>query len=158
VRRVYLGEATDAPEGWDHLRTVIRVESQTLDAQGRQLAYENRYFVSSLARDRLTAAQWMHVIRAHWGVETTHQILDTALLEDDHPWIESNPRAAYVLAVLRRIAYTMLALFRSVTQRSELRRAVPWKHLLQDIFLTLVTLPPEHLLGLRRRACLPARA
>jgi len=158
VRRIFLGEATDAPEGWDHLRTVLRVESETLDAQGRRLAYENRYFISSLARDRLTAAQWMSVIRRHWGVETTHQILDTALLEDDHPWIESNPRAAYVLAVLRRIAYTMLALFRSVTQRSELRRAVAWKHLLQDIFLTLVTLTAEHLLGLRRRACLPARA
>jgi hypothetical protein len=91
VRRIYLGEATDAPEGWDHLRTVIRVESETLDARGRRLAYENRYFISSLARDRLTAAQWMSVVRGHWGVETTHQILDTALLEDDHPWIESNP-------------------------------------------------------------------
>jgi hypothetical protein len=158
VRRIYLGEAMDAPEGWDHLRTVIRVESETLDARGRRLAYENRYFISSLARDRLTAAQWMSVIRGHWGVETTHQILDTALLEDDHPWIESNPRAAYALAILRRIAYTLLALFRSVTQRSALRRAVPWKHLLQDIFLTLVTLAAEHVRDLRRRACLPARA
>jgi hypothetical protein len=92
-----------------------------------------------------------------WCVETAHQILDTALLEDDHPWIESNPRAAYALAVLRRIAYTMLALFRSVTQRSELRRAVPWKHLLQDIFVTLITLASEHLAGLRRRRLLSVR-
>jgi hypothetical protein len=157
VRRIYLGEATDAPEGWDHLRTVIRIESETCDARGQQLAHENRYFICSLARDRLTAEQWMRIIRAHWGVETTHQILDTALLEDDHPWIESNPRAAYALAVLRRIAYPMLALFRSVTQRSELRRAVPWKHLLQDLFVTLVTLCAEHLAGLRRRRSLPAR-
>ena len=67
----------------------------------------------------------MRIIRNHWGVELNHQTLDVALLEDDHPWIEQNPRAAYALAVLRRIAYTLLALFRSVTQRSELRRAVP---------------------------------
>jgi hypothetical protein len=103
------------------------------------------------ARDRLTAAQWLRIICAHWGVELTHQILDTALLEDDHPWIESNPRAASALAVLRRIAYTMLALLRSVSQRSELRRAVPWKQLLQDSFVTRVTLASEHLARLRRR-------
>jgi hypothetical protein len=158
VRRIYLGEATDAPQGWDHLRTVLRVEAEKLDAQGRRLSCENRYFICSLARDRLTPEQWLHVIRGHWGVETSHQILDTALLEDDHPWIESNPRAAYALVVLRRTAYTLLALFRSITQRSELRRAVPWKHLLQDIFLTLVTLSDEHLLHLRRRTPLPALA
>ena len=97
----------------------------------------------------------MRIIRNHWGVELNHQTLDTALLEDDHPWIEQNPRAAYALAVLRRIAYTLLALFRSVTQRSELRRAVPWKHLLQDVFVALVTLADSHVRGLRRRPRIP---
>jgi hypothetical protein len=158
VRRIYLGEATDAPEGWDHLRTVVRIESETLNLRGAKLKYENRYYISSLSRDRLTPEQWMRIIRGHWGVETTHQVLDVALLEDDHPWIESNPRAAYALAVLRRIAYTMLALFRGVTQRSEVRRAVPWKHLLDDIRLTLATLTTEHVLNLRRRTFLPAPA
>jgi len=158
VRRSYLGEATDAPEGWDHLRTVVRIESETLNLCGVRLKHENRYYISSLSRDRLTPEQWMRIIRGHWGVETTHQVLDVALLEDDHPWIESNPRAAYALAVLRRIAYTMLALFRGVTQRSEVRRAVPWKHLLDDIRLTLATLTADHVLGLRRRTLLPAPA
>ena len=49
----------------------------------------------------------------------------------------------------------MLALFRSVTQRSELRRAVPWKHLLQDVFVALVTLADSHVRGLRRRPRIP---
>jgi hypothetical protein len=158
VRRIYLGEATDAPEGWDDLHTVIRIESETLNLRGTRLEYENRYYISSLSRDRLTPDQWMRVIRRHWGVETTHQILDTAFLEDDYPWIKANPRAAYALAVLRRIAYTMLTLFRGVTQRSEVRRAVPWKHLLDDIRLVLATLSPEHVLDLRRRAIPPAPA
>ncbi|MCK6537619.1 MAG: hypothetical protein L6Q84_32000, partial [Polyangiaceae bacterium] len=35
--------------------------------------------------------------------------------EDDHPWIEQNPRATVVVMVLRRIAYTLLSLWRSVT-------------------------------------------
>jgi hypothetical protein len=51
---------------------------------------------------------------------------NTAALEG---WeIEAHPRAALVGAVLRRIAYTLLSLFRSVTQRSDERRNVPWKH------------------------------
>ena len=95
--------------------------------------------VSSLPRSRLTAEQWLLVLRRHWGLETAHQILDSAFEEDDHPWIESSPRAALVVATLRRIAYTILTLFRSVTQRSDLQRAVPWKALMRDVLFALVT-------------------
>jgi hypothetical protein len=97
----------------------------------------------------LTAQHWLLVIRRHWGVETTHQILDTAFAEDDHPWIETNPRAALVVAILRRIAYTILTLFRSITQRSDERRAVPWKTLIEDVFFALVTTTDQQLAGLR---------
>jgi hypothetical protein len=152
VRRLYLGPCTAEPEGWTHLRTVLRIESETFDAHGNRVAHENRYFISSLATDRLSPEQWMYLIRAHWGVETTHQILDVALEEDKHPWIESEPRAALVVAVIRRIVYTMLALFRSVTQRSDERRVVPWKSLLDDIRDALLVLADHHLAGLRRRA------
>ena len=51
--------------------------------------------------------------------------------------IEACPRAALVVAILRRIAYTMLALFRSVTQRSHERRATPWQTLMTDLFVAL---------------------
>lgn len=91
VRRLYLGEATAALEGWDHLRTVLRVETETLDAHGARTKREDRYFLSSLPRSRLTAAQWLLLVRRHWGVETSHQILDVAFAEDDHPWIEQKP-------------------------------------------------------------------
>ncbi|HEY5372282.1 MAG TPA: ISAs1 family transposase, partial [Polyangiaceae bacterium] len=79
------------------------------------------------------------VARRHWGVETSHQILDTAFEEDAHPWIEACPRAALVGAILRRIAYSMLALFRSVTQRSDERRATPCQTLMTDLFVALIT-------------------
>ena len=114
---------------------------------------DNRYFLSSLPRCRLTDAHWLLVVRRHWGVETAHQILDTALSEDEHPWIEAHPRAALVVAILRRIAYTLLTLFRSVTQRSDDRRNVPYKALLADIWMALITTTPEQIAGLRRRTC-----
>ncbi len=42
------------------------------------------------------------------------------LEEDAHPWIEQNPRATVVVMVLRRIAYTLLALWRGVMRAIEL--------------------------------------
>jgi len=57
-----------------------------------------------------------------------------------------------VVALLRRIAYTLLTLFRSVTQRSEKQRAIAWKVLLQDIYAALLTATDEQLEGLRPRA------
>lgn len=140
VRRLFLGDAIAALDGWPHLRTVLRIQTQVFDAKTGQLKSEDdRYFISSLPKPRLTLQHWLLVCRRHWGVETAHQILDTAFAEDDHPWIESHPRAALVVSILRRIAYTLLALFRSVTQRSEQRRAVPWKVLMTDCFFALVS-------------------
>jgi hypothetical protein len=152
TRRLYLGASTDAPEGWEkHLHTVLRVQTETIDAKGRR-TIEDRYFISSLASDRLTPAQWLLLVRRHWGVETTHQILDVAFQEDDHPWIEQNPRGMLVVALLRRIAYTLLTLFRTVTQRSDERRTTPWRRLLRDIDSALRTATKEQLEGLRPRA------
>jgi hypothetical protein len=55
-----------------------------------------------------------------------------------------------LVAILRRIAYTLLSLFRSVTQRSEERRQVPWKRLMRDMLFALVTTTGQQLQGLRR--------
>jgi len=100
-------------------------------------------------------AQWMLLIRRHWGVETTHQTLDVAFEDDDHPWIEQNPRGMLVVAILRRIAYTLLALFRGVTQRSGERRAMPWKLLLRNIHTALLVTTDVDLARLRLRASSP---
>lgn len=154
TRRLYLGAAcqVDRSEGWEaHLRTVLRVETVTTDARGK-VTVENRYLISSLATDRLTPEQWLLLVRRHWGVEITHQTLDVAFHEDRRPWITHNPRGMLVVAVLRRIAYTLLALFRSVTQRSDARRSVPWKSLFRDVLVALLTATPAQLDGLRRRA------
>lgn len=156
VRRVYLTEAMSGFEAWDHLRTVLRVESETFDVAGRRIASEQRYYLSSLPLARLSPKQWLLLVRLHWGVETAHQILDVAFAEDDHPWIESVPRATVVVAILRRIAYTLLTLFRSVTQRADAKRHVPWRTLMRDLYVTLVAATADDLAGMRRHAFPPA--
>lgn len=152
TRRIFLGAATDAPEGWHHLRTLLRVKTVTTDKAGVVLRIHDRYLISSLPIDRLSPEQWQTLVRLRWGVETTHQILDGAFEEDDHPWIEQNPRGMLVVAILRRITYTLLALFRGVTQRSDEHRHGPWKHLLEDVHDALITATDDHLRALRTRS------
>ena len=139
VRRLFIGQVTVLLDGWEHLRTVLRIQTDTFDACGTLTRTDERYLISSLPSIRLTADHWLLVARRHWGVETSHQILDTAFEEDDHPWIETCPRAALVVAILRRIAYTMLTLFRTITQRSDEWRAIAWDTLMTDFFVTLIT-------------------
>ncbi len=145
VRRLYFGAATAAPDGWESLRSVLRVETEIRDKNGKLISHDNHYLISSLPECRLTKEHWLLVVRRRWGVETSHQILDTAFAEDDHPWIEAQPRAALVVAILRRISYTLLSLFRSVTQRSQERRTIPWKRLMRDVLFALVTTTRQQL-------------
>lgn len=146
VRRVYLTEEMSGYDDWEHLQTVLRVESETRDAHGNRIAGDERYFLCSLARSTLTDAQWLLVARLHWAVENNvHNTLDTVFEEDDHPWIESSPKGALVVALLRRIALNLLVLFRSVTQRSEERRAMPWADLVRNVWLALVRIGTDEL-------------
>jgi hypothetical protein len=152
VRRVYVTEQMAGFGGWEHLCTVLRVESETLDARGQRIAHEDRYFVASLRMSRLSSAQWLLLVRRHWGVENNcHHTLDTAFEEDDRPWIESDPRGVVVVALLRRAAYNILALFRSVTQRSAERRATPWLDLLRWFYNAIISATDADLSALRPR-------
>lgn len=156
VRRLFLTEQMAAFGSFQHVQTVLRVDSETLDSKGRRISSERRYFIASLPASRLTPKQWLLLVRGHWGVETTHQILDVAFREDDHPWISADPAGALVVAVLRRIAYTLLSLFRSVSLRSDAQHHKPWARLLHEVLLALVATTAADLAGLRSHHPAPA--
>lgn len=143
---------------WNHLRTFLRVESETLE-HGKVVGHENRYFISSLERNVLTPKQWLLVIRNHWNVENQcHNTWDRKNVfdEDNHPWIESHPRAMVVLMLLRRIAYNMLELFRTVTQRSQEKRQTPWRDLMRWIYNTVIAATDAQTQTLRKRKTVTA--
>jgi len=150
TRRIFLAACPAAPDGWEHLRTLIRIDTETFDRLG-QPNTETFYYISSLAIDRLSPEQWLTAIRRHWAVETAHQILDGAFAEDDHPWVLENPRLTVVVMILRRIGYTLLTIFRSITQRSDDRRHEPWHCLLQRIRDAVLLATTAVLDGLRPR-------
>jgi hypothetical protein len=149
IRRLHLFEGEPLYR-WNHARVFLRVESETHEG-GRVTAQENRYFISSLPREELTDEQWLLLVRRHWGVEVNHCILDTAFKEDDHPWIRTHPRSMVVLMALRRIAYNLLALYRGVTQRSEEKRATPWKDLMRWLYNAAICVTAAELEALRPR-------
>jgi hypothetical protein len=157
VRRLWMTTEMAGFE-WDHLKVVLRVQSQTY-VHGSLETGEDRYFVCSLGADRLTPKQWLRLVRQYWGVENAvHCTLDKTMREDDHPWIEAEPQGALAVALLRRVAYTLLALARSVTLRSEDNRCAPWKTLIQWLRLALLTVTAEDIAKLRIRRRLPATA
>jgi hypothetical protein len=155
TRSIFLLPCPDGTEEWPHLRTIIRLDSAGFDQLGRP-THETRYFLSSLPTDRLSPQQWLTVIRRHWAVETTHQVLDVTFQEDEHPWVLHNPRLTATIMILRRIGYTLLSIFKNVTQRSDHRRHEPWHVLLTRIRDALLLATPATFDGLRKRAAEPA--
>jgi len=161
TRRLYLSSELAGYLAWDHLRTVLRVQVEMMDIETGEILPlkdkdKERYYLSSLGQDGLTPEQWLLLIRRHWDVENgCHNTWDKIFEEDKHPWFEAGdkaPQGAVVVMLLRRIAYNMVALFRSVTQRSEERRQTPWKDVMRWIYQLLIAATDKDLLGLRPRA------
>jgi len=136
---------------WSHAKAFLSVEYVKVQ-HGIVVERDDRMFVSSYDPKRLTTAEWMLLVRSHWGVENqNHHTFDTAFVEDDRPWIETDENGMLAVLLLRRIAYTLLALFRSVTLRSDEGRATRWKALLQAVRDVLIAATEEQLAGLRLR-------
>ncbi len=143
---------------WPHARAFLSVEYLKVQ-RGQVIERYDRMFVSSIDSSRLTTAQWLLLLRSHWAVENqNHHTLDTAFAEDTRPWIEADANGMLVVLMLRRIAYTLLALFRAVSLRSDANRVTRWKLLLTWVHDALVAAAPEHTMHLRvREACAAVR-
>ena len=158
TRRVWLTRAMAGFVDWSHLDAVVRIDSQTVDRRGTVVAHESRYYLSSLAPKRLSGAQWLRLIRGHWGVENhCHNLYDTAFAEDDRPWITADAQGFINVAIVRRLVATLLTLFRSVTQRSQERRLTPWRDLLRAVYNTVISATESHLANLRPRLATATR-
>ena len=94
---------------WAGLRSVCMVESTVYDASTKKTTGETRFFISSLPVDPKRA---LEAIRAHWGVEAMHWILDMDFDED-----RSRARReglAENLAMLRHVVINVLRLDKSL--------------------------------------------
>ncbi|MDW2144743.1 ISAs1 family transposase, partial [Vibrio sp. 1833] len=87
---------------WSGLTSIVMVENYRV-AKGKAPKLEYRYYISSAD---LTAEQAGNAIRAHWGIESMHWILDVSMREDACQIYRQN--AAENLAGLRHMALNML--------------------------------------------------
>lgn len=151
VRRLFMAEAPKGYRDIKSVRTILRVQAQKLDGAGRLLSTEDRYFISSRLHRLLTPAQWLELVRRHWAVEACHNVLDVAFEEDERPWITHSAHGMLVVLLLRRLAYNLLALFRTVTHRADEKRRTPWNTLFRWLRNALEQATEQHVLGLRVR-------
>ena len=135
---------------WEHAKTALKVTSETFK-DGMQTSTKTRYFATSLESKTLSPDKWLKLVVQRWGVETTHQILDVAFSEDDRPWITADAQGALAVMLLRRIAYTLVTLYRSVTQRSDENRILPFRRIMGWIADTLKWPNANELEGFRGR-------
>ena len=138
---------------WSHLQIVLRVESLTIDPKtGAVKEAHSRYFVTNAPTETLSPEQWLLVVRSHWAVENNcHNTFDKIFQEDKRPFI-LQPHGMLVTMILRRIAYNLLSLFRSVTQRSDQKKKMPWKSLMRKVSLMLAKLEQHNLVSGSRLA------
>lgn len=69
----------------------------------------------------------------------------------DRPWITSDAHGTLVVMLLRRLVYTVLTLFKSVSLRSDENRLMPFRELFEWIKDTLKWAPESATSGLRAR-------
>ena len=65
--------------------------------------------------------------------------------------IRNDDQGALNLLILRRMAYNLVAHFRGRTQRSEERRATPWKRVMEWLYQALIFATEDVVSGLRPR-------
>jgi hypothetical protein len=135
---------------WPEVKAVLKVYSETFE-NGERTGTKTRYYVTSLASDALAPILYLQMVIWRWGVESCHQILDTAFAEDKRPWITSDAQGTLVVMLLRRVAYTVMTLFRSVSQRSEDKRVMSWPKLMERFKDVLKWACPEIVEGFRPR-------
>ena len=159
------------PVIWESVRTAFKLVSETY-VDGVLDSTMTRFYVTDLesqaimgdspeprdpkAAAEIAAKKWTKLIVLRWGVETSHQVLDGAFAEDDRPWITCNAQGALAIMILRRIAYTIMTLFKSVTQRSDDNRALPFRKVMEWLKDALKWPNAEEFKNLRtRRFALP---
>lgn len=156
-RSLFITEEMAGFLDWSHLVTVLRVKREEFDARGQIISTGNRYFMSSMRSGALTPKQWLETIRGYWGsVESgCHKTFDVAFEEDKRPWITGDDQGMLAVLLLRRLAYNLMELFKTVTQRSAEKRAIPWADLMRSFGNSVLLATSDCLSGLKHRPGLP---
>jgi predicted transposase YbfD/YdcC len=147
IRRIWI-ERISTVDGWPHVRGIIRVQTTTESSDGEVTLFD-RYYATNYCAAGLNAGHWLALVRGHWAVENNcHWVYDTAFSEDKLPWIQ-HPQGLLNVALLRRLAFNMLALYRTVTLKGG--TLTTWPKTLRMFRDSILRAKATLLAGLRKR-------
>jgi len=123
---------------WTHARQIIRVQRTVVDAAGKQ-TIGNRYYVSSLTTEQLTATNAATISRGHWRCEEeTHWTSDAQLNEDlcRLSW-SRHPNGVFVVHAVRMIGLAILAVARKLSRLGYSKQTPTWRQVAEHFLLVL---------------------
>jgi len=124
--------------GYTCLTQVWRV-LQCVESPDGTRTWEDRYFLTNLPWERLSALECLWAIRLHWGIENgPNWTMDTQWKEDQRAWVRKG-LGLEVLGLLRALAYNILQLLRTRAFRSSSNRAMSWRRLFEVLRMSLTT-------------------
>jgi len=121
--------------GWTHLEEFWLTDQCTVDNKTGSEETEKRYFLSSIAADKLTASEVQQAIRMHWGIENDgNWIFDVVLGEDDYPFAN---RAIKLISLIRLYAYNIISRLINRRLRKARARKLSWGNIIHLIQIIL---------------------
>lgn len=101
------------------LKSLVKTTTRT-EWRGK-ITEETRYFISSAP---LTAQRAAEAIRAHWGIESLHWVLDVVFREDQSRLRRGH--GAQNMALVRRLAFNLVRAGRGKRSIKTARKAAGW--------------------------------
>jgi predicted transposase YbfD/YdcC len=115
------------------LKSLVMTTTRT-ERRGK-LTTETRYFISSAT---LSAERAAEAIRAHWGIESLHWVLDVIFKEDQSRLRRGH--GAENMALLRRLAFNLVRAGRGKNSIKTARKAAGWN---PNFLATLISPQPR---------------
>jgi predicted transposase YbfD/YdcC len=124
---------------WTHARQLVRVQRTAEDPKTGETSVGNRFYATSLSTDALSPTDAMSISRAHWRCENeTHWTADAELQEDRRrlSW-SRHPNGVLVVALLRMMALSILAVARRLSRMGHTRETPSWTQVAEHFLLKL---------------------
>ncbi len=124
---------------WTHARQLVRIQRIAECHRTGEVTKGNRYYVTSMAPDALSASSALVTCRAHWRCENnTHWTSDAELMEDRRrPAWSRHPQGNLVVSALRMMALSILAVARQLSRLGYSAETPSWGQVTEHFLLEL---------------------
>lgn len=107
------------------------------------MVWEDRYFLTNLPWNRLSAKTALRAVVLHWSIENgANWTMDVHWEEDSRAWARTGT-ALEALAILRILAFNLIRLLRHRTLRASVTDPLPYRRLFELVRMALLLPEPR---------------